>query len=94
MSIGTQRFRATSCGTEFPGYEEKSFDRMEVFGGRPGYLRHFQWTPPDDVPVTQLQLYYVESGRGYTATATTPTDAFPARELLLRQILLGLRIVD
>ena len=80
--------------TEFPAYEEKAFDQVEIFGGRTGYLRHFQWTPPDGEPVTQLQLYYAQNGRGYTATATTPATAFPARELLLRQILLGLRIID
>ncbi len=95
-SIDTDRYASVQGDLlrgEFPGYEEKSFDRIEIFGGRSGYMRHFQWTPPDGVPVVQLQLYYAENGRGYTATATTPAEGFPSRELLLRQILLGLRIV-
>ena len=79
---------------EFPGYHEFSFEETDLFGGRRGYIRHFEWTPPDGVPVTQLQLYYVEDGRGYTATATTPSSNFRAVELELRQILSGLKLVS
>ena len=77
---------------EFPGYEEYAFESTEVFGGRRGYLRHFEWTPPDGVPVTQLQLYYAENGRGYTATATAASSSFAKAETELRQILEGLSI--
>jgi hypothetical protein len=65
---------------------------VEVFGGRHGFLRQFRWTPQDGPPVTQIQLYYVDEGRGFTATATTPSESFPDLELLLRQTLLGLRL--
>ena len=58
---------------EFPGYVEHSFTPETILGNRAGYLRRFQWTPPDGVPVLQVQLYAVEPGRGITATATTPT---------------------
>jgi tetratricopeptide (TPR) repeat protein len=77
---------------DFPDYTERAFDAVEILGDRRGYLREFEWTPEDGTPVTQLQLYYVEDGRGYTATATTPTAGFPERELLLREVLRGLRI--
>jgi len=79
---------------EFREYREFHFGPTRVFGGRQGYMRRFEWTPPeaDAVPVTQLQLYYAENGRGYTATATTPTSQIQRFELLLRQILGGLRI--
>jgi hypothetical protein len=96
-SIDTEKYAMVQgdlLRTEFPSYTEHIFEQVQIFGGRTGYLRHFQWTPADGVPITQIQLYYAESGRGYTATATTPSEAFPARELLLRQILLALRIVD
>jgi hypothetical protein len=77
---------------EFPGYEEYAFEETEVFGGRRGWLRQFAWRPPDGVPVEQLQLYYAENGRGFTATATTPSSTFPELEAELRKILAGLSI--
>jgi hypothetical protein len=79
---------------EFPEYDEKSFERVSILGGREGYMREFEWTPEDGAGVTQLQLYYAENGRGYTATATTPTHGFTDRALLLRQTLRALRIAD
>lgn len=79
---------------EFDEFEEKEFEAITLFGGRSGYLRRFEWKPQDSARVTQIQLYYVENARGYTATATTPSDGFAERELLLREILLGLSITD
>ena len=79
--------------SEFPGYREHAYEEIDLFGGgRRGYLRYFEWTPPDDVPVTQLQFYYAENGRGFTATATTPSSNFPNVEAELRQIMAGLSI--
>jgi hypothetical protein len=78
---------------EFPGYEEFSFEETEAFGRGKGYLRRFAWLPPDGDPVVQLQLYYTEPGRGYTATATTPSTNFARFEFVLRDILEGL-VVD
>jgi hypothetical protein len=77
---------------EFPGYRESVFGRISLFGGHEGYMRRFEWEPPNSEPVTQMQLYYAENGRGYTATATTPSTQIRRFELLLRQILGGLRI--
>jgi hypothetical protein len=78
--------------TEFPGYVENAFEEIEMFGGRSGYLRRFEWSPPDGERVTQLQLYYVENGRGYTATATSPSTVFRQHETEIIGILLRLRI--
>jgi hypothetical protein len=61
---------------EFPGFIEFSFGPELVFGGRDGYVRNFQWQPPDGVPVRQVQVYCVVDGRGFCATATTPTIAY------------------
>jgi hypothetical protein len=91
-SIDIERFAAIQgehLKTGFREYDEKSFDRVEIFGGRSALMRKFQWTPQDGAPVMQLQLYYTERGRAYTATATAPAESFPARELQLRQILWG-----
>jgi hypothetical protein len=77
---------------EFPGYRQLRYERALVFGGRPGYEREFQWTPPDGVQVTQIQLYYAANGRGYTATATTPTVESSRFERDFRQTLDGLSI--
>jgi tetratricopeptide (TPR) repeat protein len=75
---------------EFSGYEEFELKQEELLGGKTCWLRHFQWTPSDGVPITQIQLYYAEDAHGYTATATTPTSQFPRLELQLRQLLGGL----
>ena len=72
---------------EFPGYEEHSFEPAELLGGRSALVRRFRWLPPDGEAVTQIQIYYAEAGRGYTATATTPESNFPAMELQLQEIL-------
>jgi hypothetical protein len=77
---------------EFPGYLEVAFEGMTLFGGRSGFLRRFRWTPPDGEPVTQIQLYYAEDGRGYTATATSPTKEFAKYEPQLVDVLEGLTI--
>jgi hypothetical protein len=77
---------------EFPGYRQQTFEEMVVFGNRQGFLRRFQWTPPDDVQVTQMQLYYVEDGRGYTCTATSPSTEFGRYEDEILAILKSLTI--
>lgn len=56
---------------EFPGYIELAFEKITVFGGLAGWLRQFEWVPPDGEAVWQLQVYAVKDGRGYTATATS-----------------------
>jgi hypothetical protein len=77
---------------EFPGYTEHWVEERDVLGGRPGVMRSFSWAPPDGEPVTQVQLYYAMNGRGYTATATTPADNYPALDHLLLTALQSLRI--
>jgi hypothetical protein len=61
--------------SEFPGFEELSFDATRLLGNRDGYLRRFRWHPPDGRAVLQVQMYFVEDGRGYTATATLVASA-------------------
>jgi len=79
---------------EFPGYALVQFGELEVFGGRPGYYRSFQWLPPDQLPVTQFQLYFAEGGRGYTATGTTPVDTAAAYQDVLLTTLERLSIMS
>ena len=101
LSIDTQRYAeivGEALRKEFAkpdhNYRELHFEPTLVFGGRQGYVRRFEWTPldADAQRVTQMQLYYAENGRGYTATATTPSSEIQGFELLLRQILGALRI--
>jgi hypothetical protein len=75
---------------EFPGYEEVSLEPLYLEDGRLAYLRMFTWAPDDSDSVTQLQLYFVEDGRGYTATATSTVESFSRFEKVFRQILGGL----
>jgi hypothetical protein len=79
---------------EFPGYHQVSLEPLTVFGGHAGWLRRFEWQPPDATPVTQLQVYCVVGARAYTATATAPTANFEALELDLAAVLEGLRVAD
>jgi hypothetical protein len=76
---------------EFPGYREHSFKPFPAFG-RQGLLRVFEWSPPDGVRVTQMQMYFAEEGRGYTATATTPATNFARFEEIFGQILRDIAI--
>jgi hypothetical protein len=77
---------------DFQSFEEHYFRPQMIFGGRPGYLREFTWQPPDSVRVWQMQLYYAERGRGYTATATVPTSHYPELEKVLRDCMDQLQI--
>jgi tetratricopeptide (TPR) repeat protein len=77
---------------DFPGFQERSFEEVTVLEDRRGFLREFTWSPPDGVEVAQMQFYYTEDGRGYTATATTAASHFPDVKVELRQILMGLKI--
>jgi hypothetical protein len=79
--------QAAMLRREFPGFSEYSSGPETVFGGRSGFERVFEWTPPDGVPVTQIQHYHASNGQGYTATATTPSRLFVAVESVLRNIL-------
>ncbi len=79
---------------EFPLYYEVSFGPISWLGGHRAFLRHFRWTPPDGVPITQLQAYGVDAGRGFTATATTPSANFPQVEAVLREVLMGVLLAE
>lgn len=95
QGIDTQRYAEVQgelLRKEFPGYREFAFEPTKMLGDRQGYIRRFEWTPPDGVAVTQIQLYYAENGRGYTATATTPTTDFERFEMQFRQLLGGLKL--
>jgi hypothetical protein len=77
---------------EFPGFVEIDYGPRLILGGKPGYLRTFSWTPDKGENVTQIQLYYAEGGRGYTATATTPTSQFARYEQQVRACLDSLKL--
>jgi hypothetical protein len=77
---------------EFPLFEQLEFESVDIFGGRLGFQRIFEWTPPDGIPVTQMQLYHVVPGRGYTATATTPSNRFSDFKDVMLGILMSLKI--
>jgi hypothetical protein len=86
------RIQGELLESEFPGYRQQAFEEMVVFGNRRGFLRRFQWTPPDGVQVTQMQIYYIEDGRGYMSTATSPSSEFGRYEAEVLGILRSLSI--
>ena len=71
-----------------------SFGPSDMLSGRDAWLRHFEWEPEDSPPVSQMQLYHAEAGRGYTATATVPTTEAERYELTLGQLLSGLTLAS
>jgi hypothetical protein len=77
---------------EFPGYRQFSFEPTMAFGRRGGFLRRFEWVPPDGLAVMQIQVYYAEAGRGYTATGTSPATEFSRYERDLVRMFEGLTI--
>jgi hypothetical protein len=77
---------------QFADYQEHSFEALAVFGGRPGFRRRFSWQPDGDDPVTQVQLYFADAGRGVTATATTAVGEYARYELDLLELLASVRI--
>lgn len=79
---------------EFPGFFEYSFGPRPTFGHNSGYVRRFSWVPPDGVQVHQVQLYFVRPGRGFTATATTPSTNVDRFNSTFELILSSVRIVE
>ncbi len=72
---------------EYPGFEELSLEPIQLLGGQRGWLRRFRWQPNDGLPVTQLQMYFVQGSRGFTATATASSQDFAGFEQVLRDVL-------
>lgn len=77
---------------EFEGYKEISYGPTTMLGGRPCYVRHFEWAGQHGSPIRQIQVYYVESGLGYSLTATTLAARFEENVASLLLILNGIRI--
>ena len=82
-------FRVICCGGNL-GYKEFAYEDFAIQGGGNARLRLFEWTPPDGVAVTQAQLYYAISGRGFASTATTPSTNFEN----IRSVLISALPVD
>jgi hypothetical protein len=79
---------------QFRRYKELSLEPAYVFGRGEGFIRVFEWTPVDAPPVTQIQMYYVENGRGFTATATANSADFANLQVTLTDVAFGLSIDD
>lgn len=79
---------------EFPGFDEIAFFEVMVLGGHRGLLRRFDWTPPDGRRVSQIQGYLATGGRGHTLTATCLLGDFRRFELVFRQVLGGMVLLD
>ena len=80
--------------SEFPAFRQLQLERMNVFGGRPGWLRRFEWEPEPGLSITQLQAYYTEGERAYTATATAETKDFEQCQRDLIDVLMSLELRD
>ena len=75
-----------------PGFVDVDLASITLASGAPGLLRRFRWTPEEGGPVTQLQLYAVEEGRGVVATAAAPADSFSELEPMLHELLRSLEL--
>lgn len=93
--IDTSRYsevQGESLKEEFPGYREFAMEPLILIGDREARLRRFEWNPPDSEEISQMQVYYVEEGRGYTVTATATSVDFPRYDLQLAELIGGLTI--
>jgi len=70
-----------------PAYAELDFSPSAAFGTPDGFVRTFEWAPPEGQPVTQVQIYAVVGNRAYTATATAEKQSFPAARTALLEVL-------
>ena len=77
---------------EFCSFTELDFSGFELKGVGGGFKRKFTWEPPDGIRVTQLQIYAVLDGRGYTATATTASAQFDTLVMVLLDTLYSLGV--
>jgi hypothetical protein len=89
-SEGYAKQIAEQLQRECPAYLELEFERMDAFGGEDGWLRRFEWEPERNLRITQLQVYCVNQGRAYTATATTESEHFDRYQTELIRVLYSL----
>ena len=81
------------CCEELAGYHEITFEESIVLGGNLGFRRVFKWEPPGDLPVTQIQEYYVENGRSYLATATANSSEIGRYEAEMQDVLVNTTLI-
>ena len=79
---------------DFPGFRQLHSESITLVDDRPAWLRVFAWEPPDQTPVTQVQMYAVLGGRGYTATATTTSEQYPRHQVELTQLIRSISVGD
>jgi hypothetical protein len=55
-------------------------------------IRRLEWVPPGGRRIAQLQIYRIEGGQAFVATATTRSESFEGVESELRNLLAGLLV--
>jgi hypothetical protein len=97
-SVTTEEYAAVQgdlLEREFPGYRQISYEEFSLLDAGVAWLRVFEWSPPDPgPPVTQMQVYYVASGRGITSTATASSMHFPEVQPNLLDVLRSIAVVE
>ena len=83
--------QAVLLQNEFPRYTELLLTEIMTPQG-PLPLRVFEWNPPNGVPVRQHQMYWVEPGLGYCATATAPATVADRHDDAFFAVLSGTRL--
>jgi hypothetical protein len=88
-----QQRQGNELQAEFPEYREHSLEQITVLGlDQLAFLRTFSWRPEEAEQVTQMQLYAVESGRGITVTATTPSVHFAEQRPTLIEAIRSIKV--
>ena len=68
QAYATEQGRLLEIGC--PGYQELEYQAVSWPSGCSAWFRRYRWCPLSADPVEQLQIYWVDRGRGYTGTAT------------------------
>lgn len=77
----------------FNAYRQLSLEPAPAFGDGQGYVRRFQWRDKEIAEdIILIQVYYVENGYEFTATAAARASNFEKFKPQLQRILDNLRI--
>lgn len=77
----------------FNAYRELSLQQAQVFGNKQGYVRRFQWRSKEIAEeVILIEVYYIDKGYEFTATAAARASNFEKLKPQLQRILDNLRI--
>jgi hypothetical protein len=85
---------ASLMADRLPGYAAEHEKAAKLFGGRDAVVCRYTWSPRDRPPITQVQAYCLEGGRGFVATVTMPQAFFAELEDVAMRLLGSIALAE